>query len=310
MRRFKVAVIGTINKDTIIFPSGRRTESFGGILYSVSALSGLGAEGLEIYPVCNVGHDIHHRVREILEGYDNVKLDGVKKVRRKNNHALLRIDQEGERHETLTNRVPVLDFSQAEPFLDSDAILVNFISGFDISLSTLRRIRRKTGALIFMDVHSLTLGIRPDGRRFLRMPGNWGEYIRQADLVQANVAEWGVLAGKDLTSSADIRDFGVYIMGLGPKALLLTTGREGAIMVYRRGASCRLRKARGIRVRGFRDSTGAGDAFSAGFLASYLRTKNPTLSLDFANRVAVQTCKTSGVEEVAGLVRKYAHRRL
>jgi sugar/nucleoside kinase (ribokinase family) len=310
MGRFKVTVIGTINRDTIVFPSGRKTESFGGILYNVSALSGLGEKGLEIYPVCNVGYDVHHQVKEILGGYDNVKLDGVRKVRRKNNHARLQIDQEGERWEVLRNRVPVLDFPQVEPLLDSDAILVNFISGFDINLSTLKRIRRSTAALIFMDVHSLTLGIRKDGRRFFRSPRDWREYSKQADLVQTNMAELSVLAGRTLQSVGEIRDSAKYVLSLGPSALLVTMGREGAVMVYRHGKTCRLRKASGIRVRGFEDATGAGDAFSAGFLACYLRTKNLTRSLDFANRVAAQTCKTSGVEGMAALVRKYAHRRV
>jgi sugar/nucleoside kinase (ribokinase family) len=307
MRRFKIAVIGTINKDTIIFPDGRRTESFGGILYNVSALSGLGREDLEIYPVCNVGYDVHDRVTEILEGYGNVKQDGVRKVRRKNNHARLLIDEEGQRHEVLKNRVPILTFSRVEPFLDSDGILVNFISGFDISLSTLKRIRRETSSLIFMDIHSLALGIKRDGRRFFRTPKNWRGYIKQTDLVQANLAEWGVLAGKDLTSSTDLRYFGSYILSLSPEALLLTMGRGGAVMVYRHGKSCRVGNARGIRVREFKDATGAGDAFSAGFLVCYLKTKNLARSLDFANRVAAATCKTSGVEEVAGLVGRHTH---
>ena len=308
--KFRVTVIGTINRDTLIFPRGKRTESFGGILYNLSALSGLGGKWMEVYPVCNVGYDVYGRVREILESYKNVRPDGVKKVRRKNNHASLLIDQESERQEVLKNRVPVLSFSQIEPFLECDVILVNFISGFDITLSTLKKIRRSTAALIFMDVHSLTLGIRRDGRRFFRSPKSWKEYIKQADLVQTNMAELSVLAEKSLKSPSDIRDFGEYVLSLGPRALLVTLGEEGAVMIYRHGKGCRLKKDEGVKVRGFKDATGAGDAFSAGFLACYLRTRNLMRSLDFANRVAEQTCKTSGVEEVAVLVRKYAHRRL
>ena len=308
MTKFKIAVIGTINRDTILFPDGRRTESFGGILYNVSVLSALGRRDLEILPVCNVGHDVHHRVTEILGGYENVKLDGVKKVSRKNNHARLLIDEKGDRHEVLKYRVPVLTFSRIEPFLDAEAILVNFISGFDISLGTLKRIRGETSALIFIDLHSLTLGVKRDGTRFLRRPKNWPEYLKQTDLVQANLAEWSTLAGENLTSSTDLRYFGAHVLSLGPKALLLTMGRKGAVMVYRHGRSCRLKRTQGIRVREFKDATGAGDAFSAGFLVCYLRTKNLAHSLDFANRVAAKTCRISGVEQVAGLLRKSTSR--
>lgn len=277
-------------------------------MYNVSALSGLSGKSLEIYPVCNVGYDVYDRVREILESYKNVRPDGVKKVRRKNNHASLLIDQESERQEVLKNRVPVLSFSQIEPFLECDVILVNFISGFDITLSTLKKIRRSTAALIFMDVHSLTLGIRRDGRRFFRSPKSWKEYIKQADLVQTNMAEVSVLAEKSLKSPSDIRDFGEYVLSLGPRALLVTLGEEGAAMIYRHGKGCRLKKDEGIKVRGFKDPTGAGDAFSAGFLVRYLQSRSLLRSLYFANRVAAEKCKTSGVEGVARLLRKSARR--
>lgn len=307
MPKFRVTVIGTINRDTLIFPRGKRTESFGGILYNLSALSGLGGKWMKIYPVCNVGYDVYDRVREILESYENVRPDGVKKVRRKNNHASLLIDQESERQEVLKNRVPVLSLSQIEPFLECDVILVNFISGFDITLSTLKKIRRSTAALIFMDVHSLTLGIRRDGRRFFRSPKSWKEYIKQADLVQTNMAELSVLAEKGLKSPSGIRDFGEYVLSLGPRALLVTLGEEGAVMIYRHGKGCRLKKDEGIKVRGFKDAIGAGDAFSAGFLVRYFQSRSLVRSLDFANRVAAEKCKTSGVEGVPRLLREFAH---
>lgn len=304
--KFKVTVIGTINKDTIIFPSGKRTESFGGILYNLSALSGLGGKWMEIYPVCNLGYDVYNQVRNILKTYDNVKLDGINKVRRKNNHAYLLIDKENQRQEILRNRVPALSFTQVRPFLDSDAILVNFISGFDIGLNTLKSVRRNTGALIFMDMHSLTLGIHKDGKRFLIAPKSWREYLKQADLVQTNLTELFVLSNKKLKSSKEIRGFGNYILSLGPKVLLVTMGEEGALMIYKEGKTCKLKKRAGIKVRGFKDATGCGDVFSAVFLVNYLHTGKPNQSLDFANRVAAEKCKISGVEGVAKLLKEFA----
>lgn len=304
--KFKVTVIGTINKDTIIFPSGKRTESFGGILYNLSALSSLGAKRMEIYPVCNLGYDVYNQVEGILKKYDNVKLDGISKVRKKNNHAYLLIDKENQREEILRNRVPALSFGQIKPFLDSDAILVNFISGFDIGLNTLKKIRTNTDALIFMDIHSLTLGIHKDGKRFLRIPKSWREYLKQADLVQTNLPELSVLSGIRLKSSKEIRDFGNHILSLGSEVLLITMGEEGALMIYKEGKTCKLKKSAGIKVRGFKDATGCGDVFSAGFLVYYVHTRNLNQSLVFANRVAAEKCKISGVEGVARLLRKFA----
>jgi len=302
--RFRITVIGTINKDTIIFPSGEKTESFGGILYNLSALSGLGGSNVEIYPMCNLGHDVYDQVKGILKNHDNVKLDGIHKVRRKNNHAYLFIDKENQKQEVLQNRVPALDFEQIRPFLDSDAILVNFISGFDLSLNTLKRIRKNTEALIFMDIHSLTLGIQKDGKRFLRTPRSWREYLKQADFVQTNLPELSVLFGRTLKSSKEIYDLGCYVLNLGPEILLVTMGEEGAFMIYKERTTCKLKKGEGIKVRGFKDATGCGDIFSVGFLIKYLHTRNLNQCLDFANRVAAEKCKISGVEGVANLLKK------
>jgi sugar/nucleoside kinase (ribokinase family) len=306
MPQYKVTVIGTINKDTIIFPGGRRTESFGGILYNLSALSALGGGSIEIEPVCNLGYDVYAQVMEILKKYDNVKLDGIRKVRRRNNHALLRIDKTNERTEILRNRVPALSFAQVKPFLDSDAILVNFISGFDINLAVIKKIRKDTDALIFMDVHSLTLGIHKNGKRFLRTPGSWREYLKQADFVQTNLPELSALSGRELRSLKEIRDFGKHVLSLGPEVLLVTLGEKGALVMYKEGKTCEFEKRAGVNVPGFKDATGCGDVFSAGFLACYLHTGKLSQSLDFANRVAAVKCKISGVEGVTELLKRFA----
>lgn len=305
MHKFKITVIGTINKDSIIFSNGKRTESFGGIFYNLSALSGLGGERLEIYPVCNLGYDVYDEVISALKRFGNVNLNGISKVKRKNNHALLLIDENNQREEILKNRVPVLRFKQIKPFLDSQMILVNFISGFDIGLTDLKRIRKNTISLIYLDIHSLTLGIDETGRRYLRMPRNWREYIKTADFVQTNLPELNVLSGGKVKSLTDIRSFGIYILNLGPQVLLVTLGEKGAVMIYREGERVKFERCQGAKVQGFKDATGCGDVFSAGFLTHYLGTKDLIQTLDFANRMAAENCKISGTENVLNLMKKY-----
>jgi sugar/nucleoside kinase (ribokinase family) len=306
MKKHKVAVIGTINRDSLIFPNGKRQASFGGLLYSLSALSALGGKRMEIYPVCNLGYDVYPHVMGILGQFDNVKPAGIRKVNRRNNHVVLNIDENNERQEVLRNRVPVLSFSQVRPFLDCDAILVNFTSGFDVGLETLQRIRQSTDRLVFLDVHSLSLGVRKNGRRYLRVPRSWKNYVRQADVVQCNVAELRLLSGRQIRFTEELREFGRRILDLGPKTLLVTMGEKGAVMLQKQGRGVRLASRSGIRVLGFKDATGCGDVFSAGFLSRYLATGVWSQSLDFANRVAAEKCKVSGVEDVFKLLRRFS----
>jgi sugar/nucleoside kinase (ribokinase family) len=305
MHKFKITVIGTINKDSIIFPNGKRTESFGGIFYNLSALSGLGGKRLEIYPVCNLGYDVYDEVTSTLKRFGNVNLNGIYEVKRKNNYALLFIDKNNQREEILKNRVPVLRFKQVRPFLESQVILVNFISGFDIGLTDLKRIRKNTKALIYLDIHSLTLGMDKTGRRYLRMPRNWREYLKAADFVQTNLPELNVLSEGKIKFLKDIRSFGIHILSLGPQVLLGTLGEKGAVMIYKEGEKVKFEKCQGVKIRGFKDATGCGDVFSAGFLTRYLDTKDLIQSLDFANRMAAENCKISGTENVLNLMKKY-----
>jgi sugar/nucleoside kinase (ribokinase family) len=185
-----------------------------------------------------------------------------------------------------------LNFSHIKSFLKADAILVNFISGFDVSLLTLKRIRKSTDALIFMDVHSLTLGVDNFGKRFFDAPENWREWIKEADMVQINLPELKELAKKNLKSNQDIKDFGKYILNLGPKTVLVTLGEEGALMIF----DGKVRRFKGSKVQRFKDTIGCGDVFSAGFLICYLYTKNLTKSVNFSNHVAGEKCKVSGTE--------------
>lgn len=309
MDKFEISVIGTINKDTIIFPNGKKTQSFGGILYNILALSYLGGEDVKIYPVCNLGYDVYNQVTSRLKNCDNVDLRGVKKVNCKNNHAFLLINQKNQKEEILTNRVPPLSFSQIKPFLKAEVILVNFISGFDLSLVTLKKIRKNTDALIFMDIHSLTLGVGDSGKRFFKAPKNWREWIKQADIVQMSLPELKELAKRNLKSYQEIKEFGEYILSLGPKTVLITLGEKGSLLILgdkvrrfvRQRRICLWQK--GSKVQRFKDATGCGDVFSAGFLVCYRHTKNLIKSVNFANYVAAQKCKISGVEGMKKLFR-------
>ena len=300
MRNFNIVVIGTINRDTIIFSDGKRIESFGGILYNILSLSYLGRETVRIYPVCNLGYDVYDQVMSRLKGSHNVELAGIQKVDRKNNHALLSVNKENEREEILTNRVPPLGYAQIKPFVKADVILVNFISGSDLSLKTLKRIRKETDALVFMDVHSLTLGVQKSGKRFLHAPRSWREWVRQTDMVQMNLPELNELAKTNLKSDQEVREFGKYILNLGPRAALVTLAEEGALMI----CDNKVQRSKGSKVQRFKDATGCGDVFSAGFLVSYLITKDLAKSVNFANRVAAAKCRVSGTERMKKLFEK------
>jgi sugar/nucleoside kinase (ribokinase family) len=115
-----------------------------------------------------------------------------------------------------------------------------------------------------------------------------------------NLPELNELAKRNLTSDQEIREFGGYILSLGPRAVLITLREHGAVMFFDNN----VRRFEGWKVRRFKDATGCGDVFSAGFLVSYLVTKDLTKSVDFANRVAAAKCRVSGTEGMKNLLKR------
>lgn len=298
---FNITIIGTINKDTIIFPDGRAKQSFGGILFNILALSYLGQDKVKLFPVCNLGYDVFSEVMAYLEDRKNVDVGGTIKVKKKNNHAFLYYDKTGERKEVLKYSVPKLLFKDIKLFLKSDVILVNFISGFDSSLATLKKIRKNSDALIFMDLHSLTLGIKKDGRRFQRPPYRWKEWISQADILQLNLLELLTLAKKELKTLKEIKDFSEKILNSGVKFILVTNGEKSGYFISKYKNKAKVQRVKVPKIEKVVDTTGCGDIFSSAFIIYYLKNKDHKKSFEFANFIATQRCRYSGIENLKKL---------
>ena len=296
MRPVRLTVIGTITKDTITFLDGRVKKSFGGILYNILPFALLAPQDMIISPVCSLGSDIYKKVLSYLKRFGNIDLSGISMVKEKNNQVHLFYDRRWHKKEILDNLVPQIEFSQIEPYLNSDCLLINFISGFDIDLDTLRKIKKKSDSRIFMDVHSLILGIKKSGQRFFKVPDLWREYLKIADIVQMNFKEMQIISGSYLKSENHLKGFAQTILNLGPQILLVTCGRKGALLYYKDGKKITCYRSSVLKVRDSVDPTGCRDVFSSGFLLAYLKTNDPELSCEYGNFLAGMKSRFSGVE--------------
>ena len=301
MKKVNITIIGTINKDTIILPDKKTIKSFGGILFNIFSLSYLGGEKAKLFPVCNLGYDVFPEVKGHVKSLTNVNPSGITKVKNKNNHAFLYYDKTGDRKEILKNSVPELTFQKIKPFLKSDVLLVNFISGFDLSLATLKRLRKDSNALIYTDLHSLTLGIKKNGQRFLRAPPRWKEWVSQTEILQMNFFEFLTLAKKRLKTLNEIKDFGSEILNLGVRFVLVTRGEKSGYFIYREKNEVGIKRIKVPKIKKVKDTTGCGDVFSAAFILSYLNGKKPQKAFEIANFTATQKCKFSGIENLGKL---------
>jgi sugar/nucleoside kinase (ribokinase family) len=290
----RFGLIGTISRDEIAYPDGRSFHQLGGILYQAAVLCGLGEETALF---ANLSDDLAPDFEDVISSWPTLKRHGIKRVPGPGNLVHLIYPDHGERREVLESTVPALDpalFSKSLLGLDLLVMVVN--SGFDMALGDWRKIADAAPCPIWFDIHSLTLKKVLGVQRDYRAIPEWKEWARGATYLQANRQEVACMLGRpdSRATDAEVDRFGREALdGLGPGAVFVTLGKEGA-MVTVPGRSERI----GLSDTGQPvDTTGCGDAFCAAAVARLARGASPaeatTFGVSFASRVAM----VSGVEK-------------
>jgi len=283
-RNRKIAVIGTINRDTVTRADGSRFEGYGGILYNLAVLSALSPSGISVCPITNVGKDCSRQILDRLAQFAPIESQGVRIVAKPNNHCILRYRDAAAKTEVLKGWVGGVSRRQLQRVVDAELILINFISGADISSRNLHWLRDRYEGNIYMDFHSRTLGRRRDGSRLLRRPDDWREYLNCADIAQMNELEFELLSGHK-ADELSCTDFLKRQLGR-TRCLIVTRGSQGCFVVQRMGRTPRFTAISAPYMAKVVDTTGCGDIFSAGFIANYLKTGDDIAAARYATKLA------------------------
>ena len=199
----RIGIIGLINHDTIFMAGGRQVQDLGGILYNTTVMADLVEDGDRVYPISRIGAECYDAMRAMLDPRPAVNTRGIALSPRGTSRNQIRYDEAMEKVEQLTNHIDPIPLEQIEPFLDLDALLVNFIVGDDITLETMDAIRGSASGLLYLDVHNLCLGIDAEGYRRRRAPEDWRRWIEMFDVVQMNEVEARLLAGAGADAGND-----------------------------------------------------------------------------------------------------------
>jgi sugar/nucleoside kinase (ribokinase family) len=279
----RLGVVGTMVWDTIYGRDTRDTpvEEWGGIAYALAALAARLPDEWRIVPLIKVGRDLAASAGRFLRSLPRVA-PGTRfvEVPDPNNRVTLQYESEGRRSEQLTGGVPPWTWPELGPMIaDLDALYVNFISGFEMTLETARAVRQAFPRFLYADLHSLFLTLDRDGWRELRALPDAVEWFACFDAVHLNEDEL-------LAALAAHR---------GTRYLTVTVGPRGAIYVEAppNGGPMRTALVAAPAVNEG-DPTGCGDVFGATVVCELLTGHGIEDAVALANRLAARNVSYRG----------------
>jgi len=236
-------------------PAQPAVEEWGGIAYALAAVDATLGSDWQIVPVIKVGRDLAPKANDFLRSLTHVA-SGARfvEVPEPNNRVTLLYQSAERRTERMRGGVPPWTWPELGPMVqDLDALYVNFISGYELSLETAQLLRRGFPRFIYADLHSLFLGKAPDGTRVPQFLPQAPAWFGCFDAAQLNEDEMQALGDDPLSTAADA-------LGHGCKTLCVTLGSRGA--AYFTGSpvrTARIPPDDAAPLDG--DPTGCGDVF-------------------------------------------------
>lgn len=228
----RLGVVGTLVWDRIYSRDARAVpiEEWGGATYSLAGLQAAAPDDWTIVPIMKIGRDVRDRAYDFLRTLPNVDLqnNGIHIVDEPNNRVELRYINAERRSEKLIGGVPPWSWEELAPHLKNiDALYVNFLSGFEMPLEAAQRLRLGFHGPIYADLHSLLLGVDPNGVRVPKPLEEWREWIHCFDIVQVNEDELALLAHY----WGDPWRFAAEAVGEELRLLLVTLGMRGSAYI-------------------------------------------------------------------------------
>jgi len=289
----RIGVVGAMVWDTIYGrdPAQPAVEEWGGIAYALAALDAALADDWEIVPLIKVGRDLAAPADRFLRSLGHVA-PGARfvQVPEANNRVTLHYETRERRCELMSGGVPGWTWEELGSMVeDLDALYVNFISGFEMTLETARMLRRGFRKFIYADLHSLFLAKDAHGLRTLQPLADGPGWFGCFDAVQLNEEEMAQLGPDPLAVAAGA-------LGAGTGLLCVTLGRRGA--AYFTGSPVRTARIASEDPGGSRlddgDPTGCGDVFGATAAAALAQGAEAEDALRLAARRAARNVSHRG----------------
>lgn len=282
----KILVVGHSVEDHIHQNDEEKIRP-GGIYYSVLGLSKIILSEDKIHLVTALQKSNEYLFSDV---YDRISknnfswVDEIPKV-----HLIIHDSKERtECYENVSKNLNI-DYNILSNF---DGILINMITGFDITLDQLHEIRKQYSGLIYLDVHSLSRGFDESKTRVFRQIPEFTQWASLVDFIQSNELE-----AKTLFNDQDELQIAAEVLKQGIRCFIITKGNIGARIYTKQNNEVESEFVSAGKIHTL-NKVGCGDIFGGVFFYTYLQTNNFSKSLAAANYAAGKSATTQKLKEL------------
>ena len=303
----RIGIIGAPCIDEVISPSGEMTsQAFGGILYSYAAIErAIGELNIEVecFPITWTSIPDRELILPFYKLLTHFKdITPLLQTEALTNRVRLVYQDDANRTEHCPSILPELTPAELS-WIDLgslDGLFINMISGFDISLETMRWIRGQTKAHIHLDVHAMVLGtlsIESNEPRKLAGRSDWRQWLACVDSVQMNELESDWLGAYELNSELELlQEIRRLFNSKGsPQTVIVTRAERGATSFD--FIAEKIWKKDPMK-RPILNTTGSGDVFGAIYTLAKTLGASEQESLYHAESWAGWNTELSSLEEI------------
>lgn len=267
-------VIGHSVVDKIIEEEHRLIKP-GGIFYTIISLLSQIGPGDKIFLCSNVDGKTTMLFQDTYDQVERKFLNSVDSIPQ----VELVVSNSGERKETYSEIAEnlVLPLDQLDNF---DGILINMITGYDLSLAQLKELRENYNGLIYFDVHTLSRGVDQNLSRTFRPIKDFGEWANCIDILQANESELKTLSIKN-QEEAIVEE----LISYGINQIVVTRSDKGATVFYKDLNSIIGVYRKALQLNAI-NKVGCGDVFGAVYFYNCIKNNKINFALEQANLYA------------------------
>lgn len=270
----RIAVAGPIPRDHIVTHQGDLIQKWGCVTHPVIALSAMAGDQIEIIPVSHVREVDLDKVKEVFKGYKGINLNHITSKNDQGDIISLRFVDVNNRLERQTGFMDPILPADLEPLVDSEVFVFIPISDYEISLDTLKYIKKKNKkSTIIFDAHGPTTACLFNGERMRKFWIDRDQWLPYIDVLKMNIEEaqasWFKKEYESQEFSAELshlemRAFAHHCLTRGVKCVYVTMDSRGCMVFTINRGKLEEQMVPAVKVGQVIDTTGCGDSFAGG----------------------------------------------